>query len=95
MTEFLSGEESSTMNNLREQEEKPEITVEEAFEHSGGFGRHQWFSSIFIIMVYTVHGYIPYNTSFLLIMPFSFTCWSPDTPENTYKCEHTDFYVDG
>ena len=66
--------------------------MDEAYRFAGGFGKFQWYYAIVLIIVFSLHGYVPYSLSYLLLMP-PFLCKPADDPNAEFQsCEHTDFF---
>ncbi|CDW78574.1 solute carrier family member 5 [Stylonychia lemnae] len=73
------------MNKLIESGKKNQgLTYNEALLAAGGFGRFQWFTSFFMIMLYNSSGYLFYGLAYLELYPV-YKC-----PTDIPKCDHTD-----
>eukprot|EP00347_Sterkiella_histriomuscorum_P020221 403338627 len=66
------------------------VTFDEALNDCGGFGFFQYFSTIFLMIVYSSNGYLFYALSYLNLFP-EYTC-PLDMPNCTYleKCRNPD-----
>ena len=68
------------------------FSIDDAFKYSGGFGKFQWYYSVVLIVVFSMHGYLPYTLAYQLLMP-PFFCKPADQPDSTpYECKHDAFY---
>ncbi|CDW84323.1 UNKNOWN [Stylonychia lemnae] len=70
--------------NIESDKKKMGLTYDESLLAAGGFGRFQWFTTIFITILFNSSGHLFYGLAYLELYP-AYIC-----PQDIPNCDHTD-----